>query len=153
MEKKTITHEINISKLRVYRDKAVEDDHNLFIMMIDDSIEETSPEKLIQGKVDVPENFILRAHKDVCSEWKSKLENDFPDVFGKDEYFNFDKIYNISTIPSHKDHPFTIGDAWCERYDEKRFTSLFINKRYWEMEISESLVEGHDMIKLRFKKK
>ena len=147
------THEISILRLRAYRDAADIAGWNLHVSMIDESIKATSPEKLLQEKVDVPENFILKAHKDVCQQWKSIIEKDFPDVFKKDEYFNFDKIYNISTIPSHEQHPFTIGDGWCECHDEKRFTSLFINKKYWEMEISESLMDGHDMIKLRFKKK
>jgi hypothetical protein len=147
------THEISILRLRAYRDAADIAGWNLHVSMIDESIKATSPEKLLQEKVDVPENYILKAHKEVCNEWKSRIEKDFPKAFPKDEYFNFDKIYNISTIPSHKDHPFTIGAAWCECHDEKAFTSLFINSKYWEMESSECLTEGHDMIKLRFKKK
>jgi hypothetical protein len=147
------THEISILRLRAYRVKAFESGLYHTVESINDSVKLTSPEKLLQEKVDVPESLILEAHKEVCNEWKSHIEKDFPDVFKKDEYFNFDKIYNISTIPSHEQHPFTIGDGWCECHDEKRFTSLFINKRYWEMESSECLMEGHRMIKLRFKKK
>ena len=147
------THEISILRLRAYRDKAFESGLYNIVESINDSIKLTSPEKLLQEKVDVPESLILEAHKEVCNEWKSRIEKDFPKAFPKDEYFNFGRGYHISTDPSHEEHPFTIGAAWCEFHDEKEFTSLFINRKYWEMESSECLTEGHRMIKLRFKKK
>jgi hypothetical protein len=148
------THEISILRLRAYRDAADIAGWNLHVSMIDESIKATSPEKLLQEKVDVPENFILGAHKDVCQQWKSIIEKDFPDAFPEDEYFDFSRMHILDTDAYRvKERPIVIGDGWCHANKERKFTSIFIDKNYWEMETSEVCYNDRDMIKLRFKKK
>ena len=49
----------------------------------------------------VDEDFIKAAHKVACSEWKSKIEAKFPEVFvPKEELFNFGNEYKMNFISS-----------------------------------------------------
>ncbi len=65
-------------------------------------------------KVKVSKDFILEAHKAACSEWKSKIENELPDLFkpkfeiGDAVFFNVNERPELSAygfIMDHNDYP------------------------------------------------
>jgi len=60
-------------------------------------------------KVSVEKEFIIEAHRAASSEWKAKLERQFPELFD-DGVVTFGTRF-VTTLDSNEGNPFFIGDC------------------------------------------
>ena len=98
-------------------------------------------------KFEVSEEFIKEAHSAACSDWKKKIEEQFPDAFER-PFFNFGSEYSIDTRNS--DGPLMIGRGIAPAGKENKCLVVMTG---WEVVTEEVVRYGSTYTTLSFKKK
>lgn len=84
-------------------------------------------------KFEVDITFIKQAHKAACSDWKKKIEEQFPDAF-KPVYFDFGKEHKINRSFDSERSPLVIANGYAP--DGLRDQTLIVDNDY-ELEVRE----------------
>ena len=83
-------------------------------------------------KYQVEKSFILEAHKEACSDWKRKIEREFPEVFKKLE-FDFQREHLVS-VDSDDSRPLYIGNGHAP--EGLNYRCLVVNEKF-KMSVTE----------------
>ena len=152
-----IKHKTSVSTLRTYYKSAEKLGFPYWVSKILDAINKNESYYTIEDICYVDQDLILEAYNDskICQSIKDQMKADFPEAIKeKEEYYKFEnqpiKIppcgYSLSEIP------FRIAESWSLHDNEQRYTSLYMDTRYWEIETSKSQVD-EVLLRIRFKKK
>lgn len=88
-------------------------------------------------KLTVSESFIKEIHEQACSEWKEKIEAEYPDVFIKPlKAFNFGNAYEIATSAANEySVPAIIGFGLLPENLEHLRKKILVVSKFHDLEI------------------
>lgn len=85
-------------------------------------------EEIMSKELKVSEEFVLEAYKVACTDWKKKLENQFPDVFANKNLIKEDlESFTVNKSVDTNVFGITISDAWAKDNENFRLKSIGFN--------------------------
>ena len=85
-------------------------------------------------KLTVSESFIKEIHEQACSDWKLKIEAEYPEIFAKQ--FEFGEQYEINTSTSNEqDVPTIIGSGLLPKSLHHLRKKIIIVSKFYNLEV------------------